>query len=213
MSFRKPRRKARPSSFWDLLFGAPDNPFLPDFIRGVANETGGVAITIDPLLFDAYRVTQRDTSRIVAGVEGELNQGWIYEASANYGRYDERVSSTGQVIIDRFFAAIDAVIDPLTGQPACRADVDPSAPASNTPFRIPNWSEGYFSYTPGSGDCVPLNIWAGLPGVDPAAADWVTTSTTAELTITQTVFSASLTGDTTVGTDWLGGPVGFCHWH
>ncbi len=201
--------EARPSSFWDLLFGAPDNPFLPDFIRGVANDTGGVAITIDPLLFDAAVQTQRDTTRIVAGLEGELDNGWIYEVSANYGRYDEEVTSTGQVIIDRFFAAIDAVTDPATGQPACRADVDPAAPAQNTPFRIPSWSEGYFSYTPGSGQCVPLNIWSGLPGVTQQAADWVTTATLDELTIDQTVFSGHLIGDSA---DWFelpGGPLGF----
>ena len=120
--------ESNPNSFWDLLFGAADNPFLPDFIRGVANQTGGVAITIDPLLFDAATTTQRDTSRVVAGLEGELNNGWTWEVSANYGRYDEEVTAINQVIIDRFFAAIDAVTDPATGQPACRADVDPSAP-------------------------------------------------------------------------------------
>ena len=206
---QKTEAEARPNSFWDLLFGAPDNPFLPDFIRGVANDTGGVAITIDPLLFDSAVETQRDTSRIVAGLEGELNNGWTYEVSANYGRYEEEVTSKGQMIIDRFFAAIDAVTDPATGQPACRADVDPAAPAQNTPFGIPSWSEGYFSYTPGSGQCVPLNIWNGLPGVTQQAADWVTTTTLDELTIDQTVFSGHLIGDSA---DWFelpGGPVGF----
>ena len=201
--------EARPGSFWDLLFGAPDNPFLPDFIRGVANDTGGVAITIDPLLFDTAAQTQRATTRVVAGLEGELNNGWSYEVSANYGRYDEEVTLTGHVIVDRFLAATDAVTDPATGQPACRADVDPATPAQNTPFRIPDWSEGYFSYTPGSGQCVPLNIWAGLPGVTREAADWVTTTTLDELTIEQTVFSAHLIGDSA---DWFelpGGPVRF----
>ena len=201
--------ESNPNSFWDLLFGAADNPFLPDFIRGVANQTGGVAITIDPLLFDAATTTQRDTSRVVAGLEGELNNGWTWEVSANYGRYDEEVTATNQVIIDRFFAAIDAVTDPATGQPACRADVDPAAPAMNTPFGIPSWSEGYFSYTPGSGQCVPLNIWGGLPGVTQQAADWVNTTTLDQLTIDQTVFSAYLIGDSENWFELPGGPVGF----
>ena len=197
--------ESRPSSFWDLLFGAPDNPFLPEFIRDVANDTGGVAITIDPLLFDAATDTRRDTSRIATGLEGELNNGWTYELSVSYGRYEEEVISTGQVIIDRFFAAIDAVTDPSTRQPACRADVNPASPPTNTPFKIPRWSEGFFSFTPGAGQCVPLNIWRGLPGVTPEAAHWVTTTTLDELTIDQGVFAAHLTGNSE---DWFTLPGG-----
>ena len=199
----------RPTSFWDLLLGAPDNPFLPEFIRGVAEQTGGVGLTVDPLHFDASNATTRDTWRIVAGLEGEFENGWAYEASVNYGRFDWESSTTGQVIIDRFFAALDAVTDPATGQPACRADVDPSAPARNTPFGIPSWDDGYFSYTPGSGDCVPLNLWAGKPGVSQEAVDWITYKSLSELTLDQTVFSASVVGDSA---DWFelpGGPIGF----
>ena len=201
--------ETRPTSFWDLLRGAPDNPYLPEFIRGVAEETGGVGLTVDPLHFDSTSRYNRDTWRVVAGLEGELQNGWNYEVIANYGRYDYESTSAGQVIIDRFFAAIDAVTDPATGQPACRADVDPTAAAQNTPFGIPSWDAGYFSYTPGSGDCVPLNIWAGKPGVSQEAADWVTYTSLSELTIDQTVFSGQLIGDSS---DWFelpGGPIGF----
>ena len=199
----------RPSSFWDLLYGAPDNPFLPEFIRGVAERTGGVGLTVDPLHFDSTSRTVRDTVRFVAGLEGEFDNGWNYELSANYGRFDSETTATGQIIIDRFFAAIDAVTDPATGQPACRADVDPSAAALNTPFGIPNWDEGYFSYSPGSGDCVPLNLWAGKPGVSQQAADWVTYNSLSELTIDQLVFSASVVGDSSEWFELPGGPIGF----
>ena len=99
------------------------------------------------MLFDAAVVTQRDTSQIVAGREWELNNGWHYELSANYGRYDEEVTATGQVIIDRFFAAIDAVTDPATNRAACRCDVDPAAPAMNTPFGIPNCLKVFLLHT------------------------------------------------------------------
>lgn len=187
---------SRPTSFWDLLPGAPGNPFLPDFIRGLAQDTGGVAITMDPLLFDSVATTQRKTWRAVAGLEGRLDNGWSYEASVNYARFNQEIALTGAVIVDRFFAAIDAVTDPATGRPACRADVDANAPALNTPFRIPAYEAGYFSWTPGSGQCVPLNIWAGLPGVAAEAAEWVTTTQLNELAIDQRVASASVTGDT-----------------
>ena len=40
------------------------------------------------------------------------------------------------MIADRFFAAIDAVTDPATGQPVCRSDPDPTAYPRTTPFDI-----------------------------------------------------------------------------
>ena len=206
---QKTNAESRPGSFWDLLLGAPDNPFIPEVFRGVAEQTGGIALTVDPLHFDGTTKTNRDTYRIVAGLEGELQNQWTYELSANYGRYEQESSSTGRVIVDRFFAAIDAVTDPATGQPACRADVDPSAAAQNTPFSIPSWNAGYFSYTPGSGNCVPLNLWAGRPGVSQEAADWVTYTSLSELSLDQTVFSASLVGDSSQWIELPGGPIGF----
>lgn len=205
---QKTSTDARPGSFWDLLFGAPDNPFLPAFIQDVANATGGVATTLDPLLFDSNRTTERDTYRIVAGLEGEFDNGWTYEVSVNYGNFQQDISRTGQVINDRFFAAIDATTD-ASGQPACRSSVDPTAAALNTPFQIPAYEEGYFSFTPGDGSCVPLNIWAGQPGVTPEAAAFVTANTWDKLEIEQTVFLASIAGDSSDFFELPGGPIGF----
>jgi outer membrane receptor protein involved in Fe transport len=200
--------EARPSSFWDLLFGAPDNPYLPEFIRDVANATGGVATTIDPILFDATRSTDRDTYRVVAGIEGELDNGWTYEFSVNYGNYQQDTNRTGSVINDRFLAAIDVTTD-ANGQPACRSTVDPTTPIVDTPFDIPANDEGYYSFTPGDGTCVPLNIWAGQPGVTQEAANFVTANTWDRLEIEQTVFLASLAGDSADFFELPGGPVSF----
>lgn len=200
--------EARPSSFWDLLIGAPDNPYLPGFIQGVANDLGAVAITIDPILFDATRSTERDTYRFVGGIEGELNNGWTYELSLNYGNFQQDTTRTGSVVNDRFLAAIDVVND-ASGQPACRSTVDPTAPIVDTPFDIPANDEGYYSFTPGDGQCAPLNIWAGQPGVSQAGANFVTTNTWDALEIEQTVFLATLAGDTADFFELPGGPIGF----
>ena len=136
----------------------------------MAEQTGGVGLTVDPLHFDSTTVTARDTVRFVAGLEGEFENGWTYELSANYGRYDSETTANGQIIVDRFFAALDAVTDPTTGQPACRADVDPNGiQRSIRRSAFLSWDDGYFSYTPGSGDCVPLNLWAGKPGASQEA--------------------------------------------
>jgi iron complex outermembrane receptor protein len=209
-SWQENENEERPTSFWDLLFGAPDNPFLPAFIQPVANEVGGVAITVDPIgIRPGTRVTERETARIVAGIEGTFANGWTYELSGNYGRFNQTIDRSSEVIVDRFFAAIDAVTDPATGQPACRSSVDPNAPAQTTPFDIPAWNPGYYSFTPGDGSCVPLNIWAGDTGITQQALDFVTRSTTTESTLEQTVFSGFIGGDTEDFFSLPAGPISF----
>lgn len=183
------------NSFWDLLFGADDNPYLPEFIQGVAAETGGVAITVDPIYFGSQDITERETVRAVFGIEGELDNGMGYEASINYGKHTRDSESSNQVIVDRFFAAIDATTDPATGEPACRSSVDPTAPALNTPFGIPSYDDGYFSFVPGDGQCAPLNLWGGADGPSQAAKDFVLTNDVSKLELEQLVVSASITGD------------------
>lgn len=196
----------QPTSFWDLVFGAPDNPFLPEFIQPIADQTGGVAITVDPIFLGAgRRVTERETFRGVFGIEGTFENGWSYELSGNYGRFEQSIERSNEVIVDRFFAATDAVLDPASGQAACRSSVDPNAPATTTPFNIPSWDPGYYSFTPGDGSCVPLNVWNGEPGVSAAAADWITRATSEKATIEQTVLSGYVAGDTE---DWFSLPAG-----
>lgn len=200
----------QPTSFWDLLFGAPDNPYLPAFIQPTAVATGGVAITIDPIgVGTGETKTTRDTARFILGLEGSFDNGWDYETSINWGRYEEEILARNSIINDRFLAAIDAVTDPATGDPACRVEVDPNAPATTTPFNIPDYDPGYYSFTPGAGQCVPLNIWAGAAGISQAAVDWVTTDSVTESILEQLVWSGFITGDTT---DWLelpAGPISF----
>ena len=43
------------NSFWDLILGAPDNPYLPEPFATLAQDTGGISTTIDPLFFDSVR--------------------------------------------------------------------------------------------------------------------------------------------------------------
>lgn len=193
---QKTENTTHPTSFWDLLFGAADNPFLPEFIRPLAQETGGVAITIDPIgIGDAMTEHKRETIRAAVSIDGFLDNGWGWEASAVYGQFSRTTKDNNQIIADRFMAAIDAVTDPTTGQATCRANIDPTAPAMGTPFNIPRYDPGYFTFTPGDGQCVPLNIWAGRPGITQAAVDWVTRTNDSKITLDQTVLNASLAGD------------------
>ena len=203
------KRPANPNSFWDLLMGHPDNPFLPAWLQTVAAGTGGVSMTLDPVGFGAESKTTRETARAVIGLEGEFDNSWTYEVSAVYGRFDQSGTSTRNVINDRWFAAIDAVTDPNTGSPACRSSVDTSAPPGETPFGIPSYDPGYFSFTPGDGSCVPLDIWNGAGGYTESAMNWVMTDSWSDLVIDQAVVSAFINGDTSDFFELSHGPISF----
>jgi len=197
------------NSAWDLILGAPDNPFLPPFLQAIAANTGGVSITIDPLGFGAERTTKRETTRAVIGLKGELDNGWNYEISANYGRMEQNISRTNQIIADRWFAALDAVIDPATGEVVCRSSINPTATPGTTPFNFPQYEGGYFSFTPGDGTCVPLDIWNGQGGITQAAMDFMTVDEWDKLVLDQFVFSAFLTGDTSDFFEMPAGAISF----
>ncbi len=199
--------QAQETTFWDGLFGAPDNPFLPAFIQPVAATTGGVAISIDPTFTDASLDGHYDTSRLVLGLRGDLNSGWDYEASVNLGRYESDLTFRNKVFVDRWFAAIDAVSDPVTGQPVCRSELDPSQLPPTTPSNFPRFDPGFFTFTPGEGQCVPLNIWAGRGGVSAEALDWVTADTPETFTLEQWVVSGFLRGDSERWFELAGGPL------
>ncbi|MBT6208402.1 MAG: TonB-dependent receptor [Woeseia sp.] len=200
---------ANPNSFWDLLMGSPDNPFLPAWLQTVAAGTGGVSNTIDPIGFGSTSKTERETARAVIGLEGEFDNSWSYEISATYGRFEQSGSGTRRIINDRWFAAIDAVSDPVSGAPTCRSSVDPLAPPGTTPFGIPAYDPGYFSFTPGDGSCIPLDIWNGAGGYSQAAMDWVMTDTWSNLVIDQAVVSAFVNGDTSDFFELPHGPISF----
>ncbi|MGI9262650.1 MAG: TonB-dependent receptor domain-containing protein, partial [Woeseiaceae bacterium] len=202
---------ADPNSFWDLIPGWEGNPFLPAHLQAIVADPAvdGVSITIDPVLFRARQMTDRETVRAVLGLEGEFDNSWSYEVSANYGRYEQNIVRTNQLIVDRWFAALDAQSDPVSGAPVCASSIDPLRTPGETPFGIPPWEGGYFSFTPGDGQCVPLNIWNGLGGLTQDALDFVLTDEYDKLVIDQFVFSAFMTGDTSEFFELPAGPIAF----
>jgi len=198
-------------SFWDLIPGWEGNPFLPPHLQAIVADPNvdGVSITVDPVFFRNRTANERETVRAVVGLEGEFDNSWSYEVSANYGRFERNSTYSNQIIIDRWFAAIDAVTDPGTGDPTCAANIDPLRPPGETPFGIPSYDPGYFSFTPGDGTCVPLNVWSGMAGLTPQAVDWVTTDEWDKLVIDQFVFSAFVTGDSGEYFELPAGPISF----
>lgn len=198
------------NTFWDLLTVAPDNPFLSQLPPALAalGQSEGLFITRDPTdLGPNIDENTRETYRIVAGFEGDMANGWSYEVSANYGKFKLRAADRNRVIVDRWFAAID-VIEDANGNPICRSDVDPTPPPT-TPFSIPAFIPGFFTFNPGDGQCRPANILGGRDAISQEAIDFITATVVNNFETEQFVFFGAITGDTSEFFNTGAGPVGF----
>lgn len=173
------------------LIISTDNPFLSAAARTTLID-GLNAAGADPSVFylarantdlvsgEARAVT--DLYRFVAGLEGDFNLGeraYGWEVSANYGRSLEK-SKEPNLVQQNFVNAIDAAIDPSSGEIVCAASLTPggvvSAPVSTL-----------------ADQCAPLNLFGdGSPSQ--AARDYVTHIARTTSTITQRIFTADVHG-------------------
>ncbi len=185
-----------------------DNAFLPAFAQPFADANGGVLVNRDNFdLGVRGEDIRRETIRTVVGFDGNLTDNARFELSYVYGQSKARNQRQGNRYNDRFLAAIDAVVDPRTGNIVCRSTLDPTA-APDQPFASTSFP-GFISFTPGANSgCVPLNLFGeGAPSQ--AAIDFVTTTSTDTSKITQNVVSGSISGDFGAMFELPGGPVGF----
>lgn len=136
-----------------------DNPFITAQARAVLDQILAPSATTFTLArnnvdFGARAEDHnRDTYRIVAGVNGEITSRVRYEAVFNYGRTDTYYETGGNVLLQNYRNAQDAARDPVSGQIVCRVNID-ADPSNNDP------------------SCVPLNLFGdGRPSQ--AALDYV----------------------------------------
>ena len=158
---------------------------------------------------------ERETVRTVFGINGDFADGFTYEVSYVYGETEVTNEAGNNRFNDRFAAALDAVIDPATGEPTCRSNLDPDALPVNLDWmgwlfdyepRPGTWAA---SFTPGPGSgCVPLNIVGdGSPSQE--AQRWIMQTTESESEITQHVVQGFVTGSSERWFSLPAGPVYF----
>jgi len=182
------------NTFYDSLLILPDNPYIPAVLQAEANAAGGLRISRDFLdLGPNIQTANRDTYRIVAGIRGEITPHLRYDVTGNYGRTDNKVTQSNSVLYDRLFAAIDVVRGP-GGRPICRSDI------SNVPYvgseTFPFIEGGFFTFRPGDGQCRPVTLFNGVNSVSQEGVNFITQPTTDNFRLTQTVITATVTGDT-----------------
>ena len=138
---------------------------------------------------------ERNTYRIVGGVEGTFNGDWSYELSANYGRLETKLRSTNNLRLfdlegndDGFLLALDAQRN-AAGQIVCAVNNDAN-PANDRP------------------DCVPINVFGdGAPSAEALA--FVNTDARRKEKATEFVALGSVTGDLSQVFELPGGPISF----
>ena len=202
-------------TFYDTLFIQADNPFIPDALQPVVDVTGGLLLTQDPVDFsdDNPSVFKRETTRFVAGLDWYYHDDHRLEFSVNHGRFKRTTEETG-LYLDRVFAALDATTDE-NGNAVCRSDLDPTAAYEIDYFTAGNGfadggfsSDRYYSFTPGDGQCAPLNPF-GTYSASPEAQNFVTSQLQNELVLEQTVVSLIGTGTFDVFESFIDGEIGY----
>ena len=200
------------NSFNDTIPIRLDNPFIPTELRsaidtyyranpGANPADGQIIISRDNTDFGANRrKVERDTYRIVGGVEGNLGGTWNYEASLNYGKTKETTTDENRRLEDRFYAAVDAVRD-RNGNIVCRSSLNAGVIPGTSPF--PGYDadpdgDGIFepnTFRPDDGTCKPINLF-GFGAPSEAAVAFVNPSSTDRSTLQQFVAQAFISGTT-----------------
>lgn len=191
-----------------------DNAFLPQEVRNQfdaiaaqgLNPSISLTRSVNEAVANDPAESVRDTFRIVGGLRGEVSSAFHYEISANYGRTDTSLIDNNEPLPDRFLAATDAVVDPVTGNIVCRIDIDPNTPLPSALFPRPN--PGLTSFAPGDGSCVPVNLF-GQGSVTAEAADFFLARTEVEFELEQFVLNAVIDGNSEDFFELPAGPISY----
>lgn len=134
-----------------------DNAFLPQQVRDIM-----IANNVDRFLMGRIVEEAGTTNTLIEntverygfGIEGVFGEGWKWDAVMQLSRNDFHRRDGNNQHLRRYSLGVDAVIDPVTNQPICRALLN--APDSTDPD-IAN--------------CVPINLF-GPGSISPQALDY-----------------------------------------
>jgi outer membrane receptor protein involved in Fe transport len=206
--FLSPQAQAIIGAYYGDFYGAydaDDNPIGNGVFDAIEYDFGfGLYRNVEEF-GNREEKARRETYRIVTGVRGEFNDDWNYEVSANYGRFNEKTAILGNVNLQRYLLAIDAVRAP-NGQIVCRSQIDPSAAipfegAIDTAFAQAQLAADVAA-------CTPVNLF-GKGNITQANRDYLLTNSFTDAHISQFVLNAFMSGDTSSFFELPGGPVGF----
>ncbi|MGO2478346.1 MAG: TonB-dependent receptor domain-containing protein [Pseudoalteromonas sp.] len=189
--------------FGDDSINVVDNPYLDEGLRQQLLSDGTTSATMSKFygeLGNRSADNKRELFRFVGGFEGLFTLGetdFAYDTYYVYGQTDNRRKTLNDLVPDNLVAALDAVIDPATGEAACRSQV-PS-------LQGPDYTD---PASVNGGDCTPYNPF-GYNQASAEAKDWVSADVTRTDRITQELIGGSITFDTAQFLELQGGAIGF----
>ncbi|WP_199610415.1 TonB-dependent receptor domain-containing protein [Flocculibacter collagenilyticus] len=187
--------------FGNISVNVEDNAFLDDSLREVLLDAGQTNVTMAKFfdeLGNRSADNRRELFRYTAALEGDFTLSetdFDYEVYYVYGETRNRRKTLNDLLPGNFTAALDSVIDPETGEAACRSQV---ASAQGEDYTDPASVNG--------GDCVAYNPF-GFGQASEAARDWVSADVTRQDRISQEIIGASFVTDTSEFFDLQGGPI------
>ncbi len=129
-----------------------ENAFLNEDFRQDLLAAGATTLQLDRLYTDVglrFSQVDRNSLSFVGGLKGEFETGFSdlrYDIYGTYGRTKAKFIGYNRMLLPNLRAALDAVVDPVSGDIRCRMDVPALQPV------------GYVRPTiVGGGTCVPFN--------------------------------------------------------
>lgn len=188
--------------FGNVAINVEDNPYLDEELRQQFLNEGTTSVAMSKFfgeLGNRSADNKRELFRFVGGIEGLFTLGetdFAYDTYYVYGQTDNRRKTLNDLVPDNLVAALDAVVDPSTGEVACRSQV-PSLQGDD--YTDPASVNG--------GDCTPYNPF-GYNQASDGAKDWVSADVTRTDRITQELIGGSITFDTMQFFELQGGAIG-----
>ncbi len=184
--------------FGGVSIDVNENPFLDPITRQRLLDAGQQRATISRFFDDlGFRLAdnQRELTQFVSGIKGDFNVGeneFTFDVSYVTGESENVRRTPNDLIEDNFVAALDAVVDPATGQIVCRSQL----PGQPDPASV-NGSA-----------CAPFNPF-GFGRSSQASRDFISATTIREDVIEQDVLTASITSDTSSFLKLPGGAIDY----
>lgn len=154
-----------------------DNAFLPASVKAAMVASGVTQIKVGTFNADAGTIdvtASRTSRRYLAGIQGNFDvfgSNWNWEASYQRGETKVTQLTPGNDSITRYLAAVDSVVNPISGGIECRSV------ATN-----PN--------------CAPWNVFGtGVNDPNGAAFKYIHNISTSHEHLAQDLFAASMTGE------------------